>query len=70
MHLEPKTIKNPSGILPEILHYILEYLNTTDLMNLKEAGGRKLKEIVDESIEKREKTSKRILEYKYTKMLI
>ena len=70
MRLEPKTTENPSGILPEIIQYILEYLNTADLTNLKEAGSDKLKHIVDDSITKRDKMCKNMLKYKYRKILI
>ena len=61
MWLEPKTIKNTSGLLPEILHRILGFLNSTDLINLKESGSDDLKEVVDESIAKRENTCRNTL---------
>ena len=58
MLLDPRTLANPSGTLPEILHRIMDYLNSSDLLNLKEAGNEELKEIVDESISQRERTCK------------
>ena len=58
MQLEPKTSDNPSGLLPELLHHILEYLNTSDLMNLIKAGSKDINNIVEESMVRREKECK------------